>query len=421
MKNTYKQYIAKIEGHGTLHIDFQKNKAKLNIEEGERLIEGIMLGRAYHDAPFITSRICGVCPIAHHTASILALEDAFKIKIDRTTQRLRKLLVCAQMIQSHTLHLYFLALGDYLGKDSTLVLAESNPKIFKNALNLKKISDHIADCVAGRNVHPITPTIGGFLRIPTKDNLRKLLSEIDASHPAIVETIKLFSSFSYPQLQNQTKYLSLPSSRAYTTISDTIEVSSGETFNKRNYMKNIIETVRKDSPAKYSTYKGKPFMLGALARLSMNTRSLNQEARDLYKKYINNLGNFPAYNSFHNNFAQAVEIVHFYEEAKALIKKLLDDKHYHYKKPPTPKLKKTKGCATIEAPRGILYHYYEITKTGKISECNIITPTAQSLTNLEKDSKVLMKQTENLSQKERTRLIEMLIRAYDPCITCSVH
>ena len=416
-----KQYITKIEGHGKLHIDFKKNEVKLNIEEGERLIEGLMLDRPYYDAPFITSRICGVCPIAHSSASIIALENAFKISIDRNTQRLRQLLICAQMMQSHTLHLYFLALSDYLNADSTLNLADSKPEIFKNALKLKKMSDHIADCVGGRNVHPITPTIGGFTKIPTKNELGKLLSEIKKSQNEIIATIKLFASFDYPKLSNSTKYLSLSSSTKYAVLSDKVESSSGEIFHMRNYENNIIEKVRLDSPSKYSTYKDKPFMLGALARLSMNAHKLNPQSKTLYRKYKANLGDFPAYNSFHNNFAQAIEIAHFFEEAIILINKIINDKSYKFRKPPTIKPKHCRGFGMIEAPRGILYHYYEITSTGKIKNCNIITPTAQSLTNLEMDCKILIKETENLSQKERIRLIEMLIRAYDPCITCSVH
>lgn len=416
-----KQYIAKIEGHGTLHIDFKKEEVKLNIEEGERLIEGIMLDRPYCDAPFITSRICGVCPIAHNSASLLALEDAFGISIDRTTKRLRDLLICTQMMQSHTLHLYFLALSDYFNTDSTLSLVDSHPEIFKIALNLKKMSDHIADCVAGRNVHPITPTIGGFTKIPTKKELSKILSEIESSQDNITKTVELFSNFKYPKLSNSTKYLSLSSPTHYITNSDKIESSSGEIFHKHNYENNIIEKVRLNSPSKYATYKGKPFMLGALARLSMNAHKLNPESKKIYKKYKNNLGDFPAFNSFHNNFAQAIEISHFFEESKLIIKKLLDDKSYKFRKPPIIKPKRCHGYGTIEAPRGILYHYYEISSTGKIKNCNIITPTAQSLTNLEEDCKVLIKETENLPQKERTRFIEMLIRAYDPCITCSVH
>ncbi len=416
-----KQYIAKIEGHGTLNIDFNKDKVKLSIEEGERLIEGIMLDRPYYDAPFITSRICGVCPIAHNTASLLALENAFKIKIDRTTQRLRDLMICTQMIQSHALHLYFLSLSDYLNTDSTLALADSNPKIFADALQIKKVSDHLADASAGRNVHPISPTIGGFLKIPTKTTLQKLLNELNTAEEAILNTVKLFSKLNYPELSNTTKYLALSSTRDYPTISETVESSSGEVFVKRNYEKNIIEKVRLSSPTKYATYKGSPFMLGALSRLSINPNHLNKFSKDLYSRYKTNLGNFPAYNSFHNNFAQAIEIAHFYEKAKMIIGKLLNDKSYKFKKPPVIKPRQAKVYGLVEAPRGILYHYYEITNGGKIKNCNIITPTAQSLTNLEKDCQALIKQTNNLSNKERTRLIEMLIRAYDPCITCSVH
>jgi coenzyme F420-reducing hydrogenase alpha subunit len=416
-----KQYIAKIEGHGTLNIDFQKNKVNLYIEEGERLIEGIMLDRMYYDAPFITSRICGVCPIAHHTASVVAIENAFRIKIDRTTQRLRNLMICAQMIQSHALHLYFLSLSDYLDAKSTLSLSESNPKIFQDALNIKKYSDHLADVSAGRNVHPITPTIGGFLSIPTKNDLKKMLSEYQETYDSIINTIKLFSTIKYPHYSHPTTYLSLSSKSQYPTISNQIESSTGEVFYKKNYTQNIIEKVRTDSPSKYATYKEKPFMLGALSRLSINARKLNPIAKQLYKKYIPHLGNFPAYNSFHNNFAQAIEIVHFFEQSKIIIEKIISDKSYKYKNPARIKLKHTHGCSTIEAPRGILYHYYEISSTGKIKNCNIITPTAQSLTNLELDCQELMHQTLDLSQKKRTHLIEMLIRAYDPCITCSVH
>lgn len=416
-----KEYIAKIEGHGTLSLNFNTSTAKLNIEQGERLIEGIMLDRPYLDAPFITSRICGVCPIAHHTASILALEDAFDIKPDRTSERLRKLMLCAQIIQSHTLHLYFLALSDYLKSDSTFSLAESKPRIFKNALILKKTSDHLADAVAGRNVHPITPTIGGFLAIPSKEKLQKALDECLDAQKTAAQTIELFTTFAYPKLQNQTKYLCLSSATKYPMISNTIEESSGEIFSKKNYTKNIIERVIKNSPAKFATYHGKTFMLGALARLSINASHLNPKTKKLYQKSLKTLGQFPTYNSFHNNFAQSIEIMHFLEEAIIILKKLIDDKNYRHIAPPKIKAKKAKGIGIVEAPRGILYHYYEITTTGKIKNCNIITPTAQSLANLESDAKELLLGTKDWTQKERTRLIKMLIRAYDPCITCSVH
>lgn len=419
--NEVKNYITKIEGHGTIDINFKKNSAKLSIDEGERLIEGILLGRPYYDAPFVVSRICGVCPIAHNLASTIALEDALKIKPSELTTKLRDLMICAQIIQSHTLHLYFLALSDYLNIPSTLSLVNSNPKIFKDAIALKTASDHLADTVAGRNVHPITTTIGGFLKIPAKKQLEKVLQELSNSLDIATNSVKLFSSFKYPELRNPTRYIALANSHSYNMISKTVETSSSEKFNIRNYTKNIIEVVRLGCPSKYSTYKNQPFMLGALSRLSLHSQFLNPLAKKYFKKTITKLDSFPAYNSFHNNLSQSVEIVHFYEEAIKILKNLIKDKSYSDESPVKYKLRAGRGFGALEAPRGTLYQFYELDDKGNIKHCNIITPTAQSLTNLESDVQILLESTKNLPDKKRQKLVEMLIRAYDPCITCSVH
>jgi len=414
-------YIAKIEGHGKLEINFKKNKINLIIDEGERLIEGILLNRPYYDAPFVTSRICGVCPIAHNLASLSALENALKIEISPLTKKLRRLMICAQIIQSHTLHLYFLALSDYFKSDSTLSLAESHPELFSEALKLKQFSDHLADAVAGRNVHPIATAVGGFLSIPNKKILQSLYNQCHEMSAIAQKTIKLFASFSYPKLSNPTIYLSLSANRNYAMISDKVESSTGETFHIKNYTKNIIETVRNDSPSKYSQYKNNNFLVGALARVSLKSNRLMPQASKIHKTNQDKLGAFPAYNSFHNNYAQSVEILHFIEEAQSILEKLIDDKKYIFKPAEPIKLKACEGRGVIEAPRGLLYHYYELDKSGNIKNCNIITPTAQSLNNLEQDAQILLDNIADLSQKEKIRLLEMLIRAYDPCITCSVH
>jgi len=419
--NRINHYITKIEGHGKLNINFQNQKAVLEITEGERLIEGILLGRPYYDAPFITSRICGVCPIAHNLASITSLENAFKIEIDSTTKNLRNLLICSQTIQSHTLHLYFLALSDYIDYPSALSLAEAKPQIFSHAIKLKKTADLIAQVISGRNVHPITTKVGGFTKIPTKNDLKKLLTECNEALDSAIKTLKLFSRISYPKFQAETKYLTLSSHQGYTMTSDTIEVSSGVTFKVRNYTKNIIEKVIHNSPTKVSTYKNNNFMLGALARLSIHSGRLNLKAKKLFRESLEKIGAFPAFNSFHNNFAQGVEIVHFLEEAIKIIKKIIDDKNYIHKKPQIINFKHTYGFGAIEAPRGILYHFYELDDTGIIRNCNIITPTAQSLNNLNSDVNEFLKDIKELNHLEKIKYIEMLIRAYDPCITCSVH
>jgi len=415
------EYIAKIEGHGKLNIDYKNQKANLIIDESERLIEGIVLGRPYCDAPFITSRICGVCPIAHNLASITALENALKISVNRQTEILRKILLSGQMIQSHALHLYFFALGDYLNVDSTLTLAKTRPEIFASAIKLKTTSDHIADVIGGRNVHPTTTVAGGFLKIPDKTKLEKLLEECQDVFIHALKTVKLFLSFTYPDFQKVTKYLALSSARGYATISDTVETSNSLAFKVKNYTKYVKEKVINGMPAKVSTLQGNNFMVGALARLSLHSSRLNPKAKELFRESLNKIGAFPAFNSFHNNFAQSIEIVHFLEEAMNLIKKLLNDKNYKYIPPVDFKIRACYGFGAIEAPRGILYHFYELDKSGKIKNCNIITPTAQSLNNLSEDANELLKQFARYSKDRQSKLVEQLIRAYDPCITCSVH
>jgi coenzyme F420-reducing hydrogenase alpha subunit len=192
-------YITKIEGHGNLKIDFRKNKAELHIEEGERLFEGILIGRNYKDAPFIVSRICGICPVAHYLASILAIEKAFGVVNNETTINLRKLLLCAQIIQSHNLHLFFLALPDYLNLNSSLELIEKNPAEFHLSLNIKRTMDEVAQIIGGRLVHPVNPIIGGFAKLPTKKQLAKIKNNLEETIDEVEDVVKLFTNLDYPK------------------------------------------------------------------------------------------------------------------------------------------------------------------------------------------------------------------------------
>lgn len=412
------QYITKVEGHGTLHLDFDQNDARLHIEEGERLFEGLVLGKNYNLGPWICSRICGVCPTIHNLIAIKAIEGAFDIVPSYEVKQLRRLMLCAQNIQSHLLHLFFLALPDYMGLNSGLSIAKTYPNQFRLALELKRISDQILQAVGGRPVHPINSQVGGFNILPKRENLSKILNRLAEVTDEAIDIIKIFDQVDYPELEIPMEYLHLERSGEYSYYEGLICDSQENTFSARDYTKNIVEEVKSYSTAKFSNYRNKPFLVGALARINIRNRFLRTRAK--YElEHLNH--SFPSFNPFLNNLAQAVEILHFIEEADTLVSELLTYDLEKAEIKDTVEVKAGEGWAVGEAPRGLLYYYFKINEQGNITDCDIITPTAQNLTGLELACKQLMKNTEGSPKKERKHLIEMLIRAYDPCITCSVH
>ena len=400
-----KKFITKIEGHGNLTIDWKKNQVKLNIFEGERLFEGMLVNRTAEEMHWITPRICGVCPTAHNLASLIALEDALDIKINNTTILLRDLMVCGQMIQSHALHLFFLSLPDYLGIDRGTELANKNPEAFKNALVLKEVSDMIVQVVGGRIVHPIRTTIGGFHKIPSSLALKKLLNKLEKSELAAKNTINLVAGIEFPELNVDLQLVALNNDSVVAVSSRNIKGRKESSI--RNYKQDIEEEIRDYSTAKFGKYKGEEMLVGALARLAVYG--------NYDKKYQIDFAN-----PFHNNLAQAIEIGIYHQKAQEIINQLLGMK-MDSKKVEIGLKASFKGIGTIEAPRGGLYHEVYLNKDHLITEANIITPTVQNLTSIEKSSQALLEQTKNRSKKEIERLLVMLVRAYDPCITCSVH
>jgi len=413
-KITANDFIAKIEGHGSLDIDWKEKKVRLNILEGERLFEGILVGRPAEDAPWVTARICGVCPIAHNLASLKAVEAALGIVPNKTTVLLRKLMIASQMLQSHALHLFFLAGPDYLGLDSGLELAKKQPAVFKAALALKQISDEISYTVAGREVHPTTTTIGGFHRIPDKKTLLDLEKKLEKNIGSAMLAIKTFAGFDYPKYDVDLDFVSLTDKKSYAGYGSTEIISiNKETSLISNYRQDIAEEVRNNSTAKFSKYKNKEAMVGALARLATHKNYLDPAC----KNYLEGV-NFK--NPFHNNLAQAIEIVHYYKKAQEIIAVLLKEgmEAGIIKSASNPPLK---GVGAVEAPRGGLYHEIHLDEKGKIIFANIITPTVQNLASMEKSAQAILDQSPKISPEEAKRLMEMVIRAYDPCITCAVH
>jgi len=413
-------FIAQIEGHGALNVNWQKNKVLLEVHEGERLFEGMVVGRPATDLYWITPRICGVCPIAHNMGALKAVEDALGLKPSPSTVALRKLLMDAQMIQSHVLHLYFLVAPDYLGLDSGVEIIKTHPKYFHQALELKRVSDLIADTVGGRGIHPTATYAGGFHKVPSVEKLKELKAEAEKMLEAAEGTVHLFSSLSYPDIKTNLVFFSQTNGKTYDTYEGkSILTSKKLKVKAAGYKKIIDEEIKPYSTAKFGKHKGRGFMVGSLARLNLQGKLLKGKSKEFFKG-----ADLDYQNPYYNNLAQAIETYNFVQEANEILEELVqngvDSGATNLPKDYKPK-KASRGIGAVEAPRGSLYYEIEVDTRGLITECNIITPTVQNLSSMEESAQAVLDQTGGQSRQRRQELMEALVRAYDPCITCSVH
>lgn len=418
-------HIHKIEGEAGFWAEVSKEgkveRLRFQTLLGLRQIEGILIGRRAQEVPMVVSRVCGICPVVHILNSCCALERALKIKPSFLTVLLRKLLLAAQIIQSHALHLFFLALPDFFDIENDLDLIKRFSKEAKIALKVRDFALNITKIVGGRKVHPITPQIGGFSKLPEKREIQKILRDFPEVFDAALFLVKTFLNLSYPSLQRKTDFVSLFSKKEY-PFYQADYISSSRVFSIGDFFSNKIEEDFKRPPVKRVRYLGKPYMLGAIARVKNNQNLLLKEAQkfleDFFKKHHLTKEKFFE-NTFYNLFCQAIEILHFLKETQKLLKEI--SKQSLKEKPQKIKTQKGSGLSAMEAPRGTLFTYFEIDKEGRIFNCNIITPSAQFLNNLEEDLKTYLPHLLKVSKNERKRKIRALIRAYDPCISCATH
>jgi len=412
MKKITLDHITKIEGHAKLHIkikDDKIKKCKLSIFEGSRYFEGIVKNKHYSDLPDVTSRICGVCSVAHTVASIKAIENAFGIEVSEQTKLLRELLVIGGILQSHVLHLYFLVLPDYFGCSSAMELAKKEPLLVKRALMIKRTANSLVSTVAARDVHPISAVLGGFTRLPEQSRLNTMIKELRLLKSDAEQTVKLFQELEYPKFVKDSDKFALTGSSYF--YSDKIISCIGNLCIPTNdYEKHFKEYFKSGSTAEFAWRKGKSYMVGALARTHVNKNLIS----DSLKKEVMKLKpDCP----FHNNVAQAIEIQEGIQQAI----KILEHINIKQEKPVEIKPKAATGVGALEAPRGILFHKYRFNKKGICKFANITTPTTQNLPHLEQAIKEYLPSLLNLKENEIKLEIEKLIRAYDPCISCSTH
>lgn len=412
-------HIAKMEGHTGFVasiLDGNVMQAKLDTLEGARLIEGILLGRDYFEVPMITARICGICPIVHFLSASQAIEHAFGVKVSEQTIALRKVMELLQIIHSHSLHMFFLSIPDFFGIENDLNFIKKYPKETNAALRVRQFAIDLVRLIGGRVVHPITMEVGGFKKLPSMDEINKLMQGL----PLIFEDALLMTEFTgkikFPNFKRSQEFIALYDKDEYEVLDGDIITSSGQRYSAKEFEHKIKEFHQPLENVKRVSLGDKPYFTGALARINLNFAKLNPQAKKLWQQ--KGLA-FPVENTFYNLYAQAVEIVHALEEIKKLFGQLgtIDQKNIKVKVVP----KAGEGYGAVEAPRGILLDYYKFDKDGKVLDANIITPTAQFLANLEADLKDYLPFVYKMPVHERRSKIRALIRAYDPCISCATH
>ena len=412
-------HIAKIEGHAGFVGHIVKGdvkKAQIEVQEGARLIESLLIGRNYEDVPVITSRICGICPVVHCITSIKALEKAFNIKPSEETILLRELLLAGQTIQSHVLHIFFLSATDFFKDRDGIDLAKEKPEIVKKVLRLRDFGNNIIKTIGGRSVHPITPKVGGWHKRPTKEDLEKIKKESKNALAYSKVLIDLISSLKMPTFERKTEYIAYSPTNKYIGYIGEVKSSNGWSVKEEEFKNEIEEYQEEDLVVKLTSHNGKSYATDALARLHLNSNKLHPKAK---KVLASSALKLPNYNPFYNTLAQSIEVMHLVEETQKNIEEL---ESMHWKNLNTSfKIKSGEGAAILEAPRGILYHYYKTNNKGIITESDVITPTAQLLVNLNDDLKEYLPRIEKYSKEKREHEILKLVHAYDPCISCSVH
>lgn len=412
-------HIAKMEGHTgfVAHIlDGNVTKAKMETLEGARLIEGVLLGRDYFEVPMITARICGICPIVHFLSSTHAIEEAFGVKVSDQTVQLRKIMELLQIIHSHTLHMYFLSLPDFFAIENDLDFIKKYPKETKAVLRVRKFAISLVELIGGRVVHPLTMEVGGFKKLPSIEAVNELLADYNSLIEDALFVAEFARKIKYPKFERPTTYVSLSNPNEYEVLFGDIMTSHGQILKVHDFYHLIKELHQPLEKVKRVEYQGKPYFIGALARVNNSFDLLNPLAKKMWQKSGQPI---PCHNSFYNVFAQAVEIIHCLEEVNKLFKQLgkIDQKNTKVKVVP----KAGEGWGAVEAPRGILLDYYKFDQNGKVLDANIITPTAQFLANLEADLLAYLPNVYDLPLKQRRIKIRTLVRAYDPCISCATH
>ncbi len=411
-------YLARVEGEGSLSVQIEDGRvaqARLEIFEPPRFFEAMLRGRAFTEAPDITARICGICPVAYQTSSINAMESLAGVQVPEPIRMLRRMLYCGEWIESHALHIYMLHAPDFLGYPSAVELARDAPDVVRRGLSLKQTGNELMRVIGGREVHPINVRVGGFYRVPTRAELGALREPLERAREAAVQTVRWTAGFEFPTLEVEAELVALWHPDEYAIERGRIRSERGLDIDAQQYPEHFQELHLEHSTALHSRLRERgTYLCGPLARYSLNHSQLSPLARELAREA--GLAQ-TCRDPFRSIVVRSVELVYACDEALRLIDA--------YEQPDEPwvEVRPRAGSAhgVSEAPRGMLYHRYELDAQGTILEAQIVPPTSQNQLAIEEDLKDVVGRNLTLDDERLQHLCEQTIRNYDPCISCATH
>jgi coenzyme F420-reducing hydrogenase alpha subunit len=411
--------LARVEGEGALHVTVRGEEIldiRFRIFEPPRFFEAFLPGRGYGEVPDITARICGICPVAYQMSSVHALEQALGIELNEDYAQLRRLLYCGEWIESHALHVLMLHAPDFFGKHSVLELAQQFPEVVERGLQLKKAGNAIVHIVGGREVHPINVKVGGFYRAPRVEELNGLVNQLTAAREIAEELIAWVCGFDFPDLEVDYEYVALSHPNEYPMNRGRLVSNRGLDIAVEDFFEHFQEEHIEHSNALHCRRlpSGGTYHVGPLARFNLAFDQLSESTKVLARKHSFEP---PCFNPFKSIITRALEVFYAFDEALRIIA------NYHPPAKPflTAPNRVGTGHACTEAPRGILYHRYEVGDDGLVKKADIVPPTSQNQAQIEDDLRQLIPSLLSSTQEEMQHRCEQAIRNYDPCISCATH
>lgn len=409
--------IARVEGEGSLRVQVSDGfvtDVELSIFEPPRFFEALLVGRSYLEAPDITSRICGICPVAYQLTACAAIEDACGVAMDDQTIALRRLLYCGEWIQSHALHIYLLHAPDFLGCADAVELAERDRVAIERGLRLKKVGNRIMEVIGGRAVHPVNVKVGGFYRTPSRAEIAALAEPLRSARDDALATVAWVARFDFPDVVGDYRFVALRDDDRYPIESGRIVSTTGLDATPEEFITMVDETQVAHSTALQAHLDGKPYLTGPLARYALNADHLSNVARQAARDA--GLGD-RCTNPFQSIVVRAVELVFACDEALRLIGEYI---------PPEPSAvavdaRSAVGYGATEAPRGLLLQQFIIDESASIGFARIIAPTSQNQLTIEADLRRTVEGGLELPEEQLTSLCERAVRNHDPCISCAAH